>query len=297
MHVPAPDPTASEAFVPTLAELGSAVEWTDDDAGTHALGAAAPGIGRLADLLEWLAGTQGSRPPRAPARPRLVSLGGFADSTAAIADAVGAGVRVIDVPAQPGAGLAAGAAAANAEIDAGADLLIVGAAGPADAATVNAAAVVISLITGVEPVALLPRGADAVDSGAWIASAARLRDARRRAQSVRNRPDDLLDAAGSTLLSMSAGVLMQAAARRTPMLLEGTSPLAAALLCQDAQSRSARWWRIADASADPVQARAVVELNQRPLLDLGTTRGDGTAGLLCLPLLRAAAALNGQAAR
>jgi NaMN:DMB phosphoribosyltransferase len=56
-----------------------------------------------------------------------------------------------------------------------------------------------------------------------------------------------------------------------------------------------RWWRVADTAADPVHARAVAELADRPVLDLGTTLDDGTAGLLAYAVLRAAALTLGAA--
>ena len=49
----------------------------------------------------------------------------------------------------------------------------------------------------------------------------------------------------------------------------------------------------ADTDTDPVHSRAARELDQQPLMMLGTSAGDGTAGLLTLPLLRAAVLLSG----
>ena len=161
-------------------------------------------------------------------------------------------------------------------------------AGPDDS---PAAGVLVGVLTGAEPVALLPRGAHAVDSAAWISAACRSRDARRRAAPLRDVPDDLLAAVGSPALSLITGLILRAAARRTPMVLDGTAAVAAALLCREFQARATRWCRLADSSPDPVHTRASGELGQRPLLDLGSTSSGGVAGLLCLPLLRAAAAL------
>jgi NaMN:DMB phosphoribosyltransferase len=64
--------------------------------------------------------------------------------------------------------------------------------------------------------------------------------------------------------------------------------MAAALLCVDSQPRAAEWFQVADSSDDPVHRRAVEQLRARPLLDLGTSSGDGTAGVLAVALLRAA---------
>ena len=152
-------------------------------------------------------------------------------------------------------------------------------------------AVLVGLLTGAEPVALLPRGGAAVDTGAWIGRAVALRDTRRRVADNRTRPGRLLEALDYSPLAATVGLVMQAVVRRTPVVLDGVGAVAAALLCHDVQARAGRWWRLADVSPDPVHTLAAAELGQRPLLDLGTAGGDGTVGLLTLPLLAAAAQL------
>ncbi len=277
-------------MAPTLVRLGTDIGWGDVDAAAAAREQPPVGAGRLAELIEWLAATQGAYPPPPATRTPLLTISPAGESVAALADAAGVGVRTVEAPTDVDGAVDVGAAAADDEIEAGTDLLVL-----ADPDAGHAPGVVVSVVTGAEPVTLLPRGADAIDSAAWIEAASRLRDARRRAAALRAAPDQLLLAAGSAALAVSTGVIMRAAARRTPVLLDGTSALAAAVLCREVQPRVARWVRIADVSPHPVHARATAEFAQRPLLDLGTSRGDGTAALLCLPVLRAAAALAGSA--
>ncbi len=275
----------------TLSALAGDVEYTDRDSALAAREHAVAGSGRLAELTEWLAETQRRWPPRELARARLVVLGDAElGQVAAVAESSSVGLQVVPVPADPAAAFHAGVAAADAEVEAGADLLVLAAADVLDARA--AAGVLVGLLTGTEPVALLPRGAEAIDTFEWIARAEHLRDARRKVAAFRGRPDELLVALGSPTLSAAAGFVLRAIAGRAPVVLDGTTAVCAALLCHDVQPRCKGWWRVADTSADPIHTRALDELGERPLLDLGTRRGDGTAGVLCVQLLRAATPLT-----
>jgi nicotinate-nucleotide--dimethylbenzimidazole phosphoribosyltransferase len=200
------------------------------------------------------------------------------------ADSLGVGVRAVpgDEVSVPDA-VAGGVAMADAEVDGGADLVVVAAP---DASAVPA--LVVSVLTGAEPVALLPRGAAATDTAAWIARAEYLRDTRRGVAALRHEPGRLLIATGDVVLAMVTGFVLRAVARRTPLLLDGAAAAAAALIAYRVQPRAGRWWRFADRSADPVHVRVTRDLEQVPILDLGTTAGDGTVGLLAVPLVRAA---------
>jgi nicotinate-nucleotide--dimethylbenzimidazole phosphoribosyltransferase len=269
--------------VTALLELGADVVSTDADAAAAARVRATPGSGRLAELAGWLAATQGEAPPHGPARARCVVVGSITARLATLADATGVGVRPLEPPADSPSAFAAGAALADEEADAGTDLLVVAAHDPG-----IAPAVTVGVLAGAEPVALLPRGAAAVDTDAWIARADQLRDARRRTIGLRRRPDELLAALDAPRLAAAVGCVLRAAGRRTAVVLDGTAAVAAALLCVDSQPRAAEWFQVADSSDDPVHRRAVEQLRARPLLDLGTSSGDGTAGVLAVALLRAA---------
>ena len=188
--------------------------------------------------------------------------------------------------ADPAEALDAGVATADAEVDAGAGLLLLA------AAEAEAAAVVTALLTGAEPVALLPRGAAVTDSAAWIADATQLRDRLRAVRELRHQPGRLITELRRPALAAACGFLLQAAARRTPLLLDGPGAVAAALVAADLRPRATQWWRVADTGPDAVQARALHHLGDRPVLDLGTADGSGRAGLLALAVLRGVPSLD-----
>src|SRR5439155_17886543 len=149
------------------------------------------------------------------------------------------------------------------------------------------AAVLVSVLTNAEPVKVMPRGAG-LDPDSWMARAIAVRDGRRRAFPLRDKPAELLSVAGTADLAAATGFVLRAAARRTPVLLDGVHAAAAALVAYEAQPRAVRWWRSADLSAHPAHELALTKLGQRSVLDLGIGLGDGTAGVLALAVLRAA---------
>jgi NaMN:DMB phosphoribosyltransferase len=272
----------------TLVALAASVEMTDVDSSQAAHADIAPGTGRLRDLAGWLAGIQGRWPALAPTRPRLVSRGPVSAAAAAVADSIGVGIDVVETgPTEVAAAFAFGIAAADVQVDAGTDVIVV-----ADGADSIAGAALVSIVTDAEPVALLPRGADAIDTEGWIERAARLRDLRRTVRAHRHDPDELLAALGDPALATTCGFVIRAVERRTAVVLDGTNAVAAAVLCHRTRERVGRWLRVADTSPDPVHSRAVGYLDQRPVLDLDTRHGDGLAGLLVISMLRAAAELG-----
>lgn len=274
--------------VTALLELGADIGWPDLETAGAARLDPTPLPGRFAELVEWLAAIQGRFPPRRPGRPRAVVLGAVPDHVAHLGSALRIGLCSLGLDHAPGKAFKQGADSADREVDEGADLLVL--SGRDDS---PASAALVSLLSGAEPVALLPRGADAVDSAAWIATAQHLRDMRRRLVDLRSRPDELLAELASPVIAAAAGFALRAAARRTGVVLEGSAVLAAALLCVDSQPRAREWWQIADTSSDPAQNHALDRLARRPLLDLRAGVGDGMVGLLAVAVLRAAAPSGG----
>jgi nicotinate-nucleotide--dimethylbenzimidazole phosphoribosyltransferase len=270
-----------------LLELSAEIRATDADAAAAARAHARPERGRLAELAEWLAATTGSWPPRPGKRLRMVTIGAADPRVAELAATADVGLRSLPLPASCADAHAAGVAAADQEIDEGADLVLLAARDDTPAP-----AVAVALLTGAEPVALLPRGAAATDSGAWIAEAIRLRDTRRRVAGLRNAPGELLATLDSPALAAATGFALRTVGRRTPLLLDGTAAVAAALFCYEVQPRAKNWWLVADTSTDPIHRRAVEHLMHRPVLDLQAGNGDGSAALLALAALRTAATLT-----
>ncbi|MFN2517464.1 MAG: nicotinate-nucleotide--dimethylbenzimidazole phosphoribosyltransferase [Jatrophihabitantaceae bacterium] len=277
-----------------LVGLGADVEWSDNDAATavrNVLTTTNEDPGRLGDLAEWMAGVQGRCPPQDFARVRIVVFGGppgtlhAGAAVQAIAELTGTAVRV--VARQEGGtsqALSAGAALADDEIDGGADLLVVALQG-LDAGT--PALALVSILTNTEPVKVLPRGTR-LSPEVWMQLAIAVRDTRRRGMAHRGEPAALLEAINCADVAACAAFLLRAAGRRTPVLLDGLPAAAAALVAYEAQPRAVRWWQSADLSAEPAHALALTKLGMRSVLDLGIGLADGTAGLLAVPVMRAA---------
>lgn len=182
--------------------------------------------------------------------------------------------------------VAAGSAVADEEIDAGADLLVPGDMGIGNT---TPAAVVTALLTGAEPHTVVGRGTG-IDDRAWIRKAAAVRDAARRGRRHVADPVALLAAVGGADLAAMAGFLVQAARRRTPVVLDGVVSAAAALVADRLCPGAAEWWVAGHRSTEPAQRAALEALGKTPLLDLGMRLGEGTGALLAVPLLQAAVA-------
>ncbi len=180
--------------------------------------------------------------------------------------------------------LTAGAAIADAEIDSGAQLLIAGDMGIGNS---TPAAVLISVLTGTEPIKVVGRGTG-IDDAAWMRKCAAVRDARRRAWPHRNHPVRLLATTGGADLAAMTGFLLQATLRRTPVLLDGLVVSAAALVAQLATPRMVQWLRAGHLSAEPAHELALRRLELVPILQLGMRLGEGSGALVALPVLRAA---------
>lgn len=270
-------PQASDdGQAPDFVGLGADVAWPN----TEAAGAGAdPGEGRLGELASWW----GSVSPAAgtpPLRPRVLLLGDARPPAAEAAELAGAGVRSVTGADIDGA--SAGVALADAEIDSGTDLLIVAVPG-----VDLAALTVVSVLTNTEPVKVLPRGT-VWDPSTWMAAATAVRDGRRLAFEHRYDTDALVRAIGSPALGCAAALLLRAAGRKTPLVLDGLGAVAAALLAHAASARSAQWWQVADRTQHRAADIATTRLGQHPLLDLGIGPADGTAGALALLVLRTA---------
>jgi nicotinate-nucleotide--dimethylbenzimidazole phosphoribosyltransferase len=187
---------------------------------------------------------------------------------------------------------ALGRTLADEEVDGGADLLVPAALGVGAS---TPASVLVAALTGAEPVATIGRGSGIDDAG-WMRKAAAVRDALRRAKPHARDPLALLRVAGGADLAALAGFCLQAAARRTPMLLDGLVTAAAALVADELDGGAKAWWLLAQRSPEPAMAIVAQHLDLSPVLDLGIRLGDGTGALAVLPLLQMSARLLAETA-
>lgn len=311
-------------MTPDLDAIAAQVELPDESARSAARERLGPGHGRLGDLATWLAGTQAPVDVRPAGRVRLIVVRGdrgpgpageprdLAEESgpvAATAADLGVGIRVVDVSSAdrhgsslrpPGggvgdqpvcsvadadAGLAVGVAVADEEIDAGTDILVVTHVGRG--ADVAAAALVV-LLADVELTASVGR---LHGDRSWMRDVAAVRDATRRARPLIADRTALLAHVGGADLAAVTGLLLRAASRRTPVVLDGAAVAACGLVAHRIAYRSAHWWLAADSGAEPAQAAAQERLSLTPMYDLALEASGGLAGLLTVPVLRAAAGL------
>jgi nicotinate-nucleotide--dimethylbenzimidazole phosphoribosyltransferase len=176
---------------------------------------------------------------------------------------------------------------ADEEVDSGADLLVPGALG---VGATTPASVLVAAIVGAEPVAVVGRGSG-IDDETWMRKAAAVRDALRRARPHVRDPLALMRVAGGADLAVLTGFLVQAALRRTPVLLDGLVVGAAALVADQLAPGAREWWLLAQRSPEPAMALAAEHLELPPLLDLRVRLEDGSGALAAVPLLPMAARL------
>ncbi len=182
------------------------------------------------------------------------------------------------------AAFTAGVAIADEEVDAGADLLIPGDMGIGNTTT---AAVLVGTVLALEPTAVTGRGTGLDDVG-WMRKVTVVRDAMRRARPQRYDPVDLLAAAGGADIAAMTGFLVEAAARRTPVLLDGVVSGAAAVVAREMCYDASAWWLAGHRSTEPAHTAVLEALALRPMVDLGLRLGEGSGALVALPILRAA---------
>ena len=160
-------------------------------------------------------------------------------------------------------GIDDGVAAADRAIDAGATLLVPRVTTRDDLA----ARTLIALLTRREASSVVHQPTGLADRE-WMDRVAAVRDRSADAVDRRGEPAALVEDLGSAGIASAAGVLLAAAARRTPCLVDGTDELAAALVADRLAYRAKGWWRAASDSPDPGRAAAIDRIDLAPGLPL-----------------------------
>ncbi|WP_163506805.1 nicotinate-nucleotide--dimethylbenzimidazole phosphoribosyltransferase [Fodinicola acaciae] len=181
------------------------------------------------------------------------------------------------------AAIGLGRSLADTYVDEGADLIVpcvVGVGSSTPAATLVAA------VLGDEPAAMTGRGSG-IDDNAWMRKCAAIRDGLRRARSRPADPAGMLAAAGGVDIAVTTGLVLQAAHRRTPVLLDGLTVLAAALVASEVSYAGTDWWWAPQAGDDPAETKATDALHLTdPAGHLKLRLGDGAGALAVVPLLQ-----------
>jgi nicotinate-nucleotide--dimethylbenzimidazole phosphoribosyltransferase len=180
-----------------------------------------------------------------------------------------------------------GRAIAEAEIAAGADLLIIGDMGIGNT-TPAAALIAASFGVGAEQV--VGRGTG-IDDARLAHKTAILAQALTRMGDRVSDPRTRLAGLGSADLAAGVGFLCTAARRGVPVLLDGIVSVAELAVAEELEPGVIGWCAAGHRSTEPAQQLALDKLGLDPILDLGLRLGEGTGALLALPVLRSAALL------
>jgi len=155
-------------------------------------------------------------------------------------------------------------------------------------ANTTAAAALICTFTGADAAVATGRGTGVDDE-----TLARKTDVVRRALDL-HRPDPadplgVLAAFGGLEHAGLAGLILGGAALGVPVLLDGVSGGAAALVAAAFAPDAVGYCLAGHRSAEPGHTLALAHLGLTPLLDLGMRLGEGTGALLALPVVAGAA--------
>ncbi|MFG2047937.1 nicotinate-nucleotide--dimethylbenzimidazole phosphoribosyltransferase [Micromonospora sp. NPDC048935] len=169
-------------------------------------------------------------------------------------------------------------------IDAGAGILLTGDMGIGNT---TPAATLIAAFTGADPLDTTGRGTG-IDDPTYAHKVAVVRAALTRHTPDPADPLGVLAAVGGLEHAALAGLILGAAARRTPVLLDGVIAVSAALAAAAFAPDSVRAMVAGHRSAEPGATAALRHLGLDPLIDLGLRLGEGTGALLALPVVTGA---------
>lgn len=180
--------------------------------------------------------------------------------------------------------LRSGAATADALIADGADLLVLGEMGIANT---TPSACVIAACTGADAQAVTGAGAGS-DAPTVARKTAVVQRGLARLGSGRS-PLAVLAGVGGLEHAALVGAVLAGAGRRVPVLLDGVTTNAAALVAVALAPSAGGYLLAGHRSAEPGADVALGHLDLEPLLDLGQRLGEGSGALLAVPLVQAAA--------
>lgn len=192
-------------------------------------------------------------------------------------------LHVAEVTPPPGpsaeASLVSGITAADRAIDAGATLLVP----RTDERNDHASRAIIGLLTKREASALVDQP-DGMSDHVWMADVTAIRDLMAAHREKTGDHLSLLEGLETRAIAGIAGVLIGAAARSTPCLIDGTEEWAGALVADRIAHRARHWWRAASTSTDPARtaARERIDIAAGLPLELSDDLGRGAQASVAL---------------
>lgn len=175
----------------------------------------------------------------------------------------------------------------NQLLDAGSDLIATGDMGIGNT---TASSAIVAALSG-HPAAEVTGRGTGVDDAGLERKIALIEAALARHRPIPTDPIDLLARLGGFEIGGLAGVMLGAAARRTPVVIDGFISGAAALLACALAPAAQPYLIAAHRSVERGHAAIFEQLELRPLLDLGMRLGEGSGAALGLSLCQAACKL------
>ncbi len=232
---------------------------------------------------------------RAGAQVRVVDVG-VAGEVPAASGLVAAKVRAgtADLSVEPAMSVAearqaleVGIEQADALVDEGVRLLV---AGDMGIANTTASAALVSVFTGRSPAEVTGRGTG-IDDPTLAHKTEVVAGALALHSPTPAEPIAALAAVGGLEHAAITGFLLGAAARRTPVVIDGVIACAAALVAQAMAPEAVGYFVAGHRSTEPGATVALDQLGLEPLIELDLRLGEGSGAALAVPLVQSAAAV------
>lgn len=180
-----------------------------------------------------------------------------------------------------------GRSVADSAIDAGCDLAV---AGDIGVGNTTVAAAVIGTLTFTEPVVAVGRGSG-INDETWKIKVAAVRDVMFRARDVHGDVAEVMRRISSPDFVALTAFIAHCAARRTPVLIDGAFPSAAAYTAERLAPGVKEWLIASQLTPEPSHKVCLQALDLTPVAALDMTTGQGTGGAAVLPLIKSAVEL------
>ncbi|MGI9623646.1 MAG: nicotinate-nucleotide--dimethylbenzimidazole phosphoribosyltransferase [Acidimicrobiales bacterium] len=188
------------------------------------------------------------------------------------------------------AALDVGVGVADAAIDGGADLVVTGEMGIGNT---TASAALIAALAPASPREVTGRGSG-IDDDHYVRKADIVAAAVDRCRGFS--PEQVLAEVGGLEIAALAGLIVGAASRRVPVLVDGVICCAALLVAERLVPGVVDYCFAGHRAVEPGAHVVHEELSLRPVLDLNLRLGEGSGACLAVPVVQCAAAALGEMA-
>jgi len=151
----------------------------------------------------------------------------------------------------------------------------------------TASAAIVCALTGLDPDGVVGRGTGVDDAGLERKRRAVRAALHVNSDAIARGPVETLAAVGGLEIAALAGVILESAQSRRPVIIDGFISGAAALVASRMAPASTDFMIASHRSHELGHAAVLEQLGLKPLLDLELRLGEGTGGALALPIVRA----------